>query len=128
VKFRRKDYTLRNIWDKICTGLEKITSAIDPFMALDQSGKAALPWAVVKLILGVESNNMSLHPTINSPSLQTVSYPNKQLVAASSGIASITEVITYSAEFEPIYLQGESKVVEILKNTIILASTCIQRF
>ena len=82
----------------------------------------------MKLILGVESNNMSLHPTINSPSLQTVSYPNKQLVAASSGIASITEVITYYAEFEPIYLRGESKVVEILKNTIILASTCIQRF
>lgn len=57
VKFHDKSYTLHDIWAKICTGIEKITKAIDPFIALDVSGKAALPWAVVKLILGVESSN-----------------------------------------------------------------------
>lgn len=43
-------------------------------------------------------------------------------------MASITEVITYYAEFEPIYLQGQSKTVSNLKNTIIHVYSEILKF
>lgn len=128
VTFHGKDHTLHDIWASILGGIEKIKNFIDPFIALDVSGKAALPWAVVKIILGVEPKCLIFFLSIYSPILQTISYPHDQCEAASSGMASITLILGYYAEFEPLYLNEESEVVRTLKRTITGVYSLILEF
>lgn len=51
--FRNKQYVLADVFGRIVAGIDAFSGVIDEVAALDVSGQAALPWAAVKLVLGV---------------------------------------------------------------------------
>ncbi|KAH7142789.1 hypothetical protein B0J13DRAFT_50800 [Dactylonectria estremocensis] len=100
VEFRGRDYELYSIWTKIVEGIQAFQSFVSSAVKLDVSGHAALPWAVIQLII---------KPLIAE---------KEQFETVSTGMVTIAEVITYYAEFEQLYLRKELEVVRLLKESV----------
>jgi hypothetical protein len=54
VTIRGKNFKIYDVFTNIVGFIEAFQNVIDPAVALDVSGKVALPWAGIKFLLGVE--------------------------------------------------------------------------
>ncbi|KAG3189432.1 hypothetical protein PC129_g25160, partial [Phytophthora cactorum] len=100
VNFRGQDYELYSIWTKIVEGIQAFQSFVTSAIKLDVSGHAALPWAVIQVII---------KPLIAE---------KEQFETVSAGMVTIAEVIKYYAEFERLYLHEELEIVRLLKESV----------
>lgn len=63
VEFHKQNPKLFQAFGSLIEGLTKLEGLIDKGVALDVSGKAALPWAAIKLGLGVEFSQAHMRST-----------------------------------------------------------------
>ncbi|SPO04884.1 uncharacterized protein DNG_07569 [Cephalotrichum gorgonifer] len=84
-EFRGKEHVLADVCGQIVEGIMEFEKIIDKGVAMDASGQAALPWAAIKLVLGLLVNS------------------HKQNVAVAAGLATVAEVISYYAKLEILY-------------------------
>jgi hypothetical protein len=54
IKIGKRDVVFREFFTKVISPLKKFIEFVDKVIVFDVSGKAALPWAGIKLILQVE--------------------------------------------------------------------------
>jgi hypothetical protein len=57
-----------------------------------------------------------------------VKFERDQYEAVSGGMVTVTEVICYYVEFEPLYLRGELDVVKRLKEAVVDVYSNVLRF
>ncbi len=53
-KFHGKEFKAREIWGMIVHSISKFKNFFGKVVACDPTGHAALPWAVISLVIGVE--------------------------------------------------------------------------
>ncbi|KAK3989045.1 hypothetical protein QBC44DRAFT_94962 [Cladorrhinum sp. PSN332] len=109
IKFRGREYELYDMWGKIIGWIGTFKDLIGSLVALDSSGKAAIPWAAIKFVL------------------RALEYEQEQFSTISVAMATVIEVITYYAKFEPLYFEKDLGVVKYLKEAVLEVYTSILR-
>ncbi|KLU87445.1 hypothetical protein MAPG_06445 [Magnaporthiopsis poae ATCC 64411] len=89
-EFRGGRYAYIDIFGQVVRHINALKGVIDSGVALDVSGQAALPWAVVKFILGFLGNY------------------HDQKDAVLSSLASVDHVLVYYRQFESLYFRNQA--------------------
>mgnify|MGYP007115608463 CR=1 FL=1 len=124
--FRGKEYKANEIWGKIVQGISVFKNFIGNVVAQDVSGKAALPWAVIKLVLGVSRSSPTVFQT-DWWILQALEYKQEQLETIGGAMKTVVEIIGYYVEFEALYKNDHWQAVQQLKSAIVDVYTDILR-
>ncbi|KAH8895474.1 hypothetical protein GQ53DRAFT_839081 [Thozetella sp. PMI_491] len=97
-------------WGKVVRALTACQGVVNPLIALDPSGKAALPWAAIQLIINA------------------IKRGHEKYDAASNGMVTISETIEYYSHFERFYKRGDLAVVQKLKEAVVNVYKHILKF
>ncbi|KAK3997931.1 hypothetical protein QBC44DRAFT_346703 [Cladorrhinum sp. PSN332] len=99
-KSEGKEIKLRYVLEKISVWVNEIIPIVDQAVRFDASGNAAMPWAIVKLLVTGVSSNITV------------------FTALGDGVESVTRLLVRCALIEKLYLGESLEITEELCNAL----------